>query len=243
MVPDIGSNVDAQSSFDLRLVSDILMQLNVVRKNTVLYPRGHPQLEASLSRITRFLEKHFAYHSSLTLAVTRDSLILGEWELPRTNPIFQELASHLHEHSIYQISFSPGITSEEIHLLCRVLSGDPLCIERGEKVTDALVRMGITHVSLSVLDVSQFEFSDETEVDLDEQLLCEGSSGASWQNYIRALLEKGAEEALTEEEDGIELTNVDPVLLAQFLNQMEKRTSKKLSYDREIGRASCRERV
>lgn len=232
MVPDIGSHIDAQDSFDLKLVSDILMQLNVVRKNTVLYPRGHPQLEASLSRITRFMEKHFAYHPALTLAVTRDSLILGEWELPRTNPIFQELAAHLHEHSIYQISFSPGVNSEEIHLLCRVLSGDPLCIERGEKIVDALNRMGVRYISLSILDVSQFEFSEETEVDLDEQLLCEGSSGASWQNYIRALLEKGAEEGLTEEDDGIELTNVDPVLLAQFLNQMEKRASKKVSYDR-----------
>ena len=226
---------DPRASFDLKLVSDILMQMNIVRKNTVLYPRGHPQLEASLSRIAGFLEQHFQYHPDLTLAVTRDSLILGEWEMPRTNPIFQELAAHLHERSIYQISLAKGVTGDEIHIFCRVLSGDPLVIERGEDLVPALTRHGVTHLSLSILDVSQFEFSEESEVDLDEQLATEGKSGASWQNYIRALLEKGVEEeAFTQEEDGIELTNVDPVLLSQLLNRMERQREQHVSYDRVV---------
>ncbi|MEW5734079.1 MAG: hypothetical protein AB1921_04445 [Thermodesulfobacteriota bacterium] len=223
-------------ALDIKLVSDIIMQLNIVRKNSALYPKGHPQLDSSLSRLMGFLSQHFNYSRDLSLAVARDSLILGGLELPRNNPIFQEYAAFLHAKSIYHFAIMPGITPEEAHNFHLLLSGEKNLALPGESLTESLARLGIAHIELKLLDMSRFTFAEVTEIDLEQQLAAEGRSGSSWQTYIKTLLEKGTEEAFTTDEGGIELSNVDPVKLAKFVNSLESKQDKTVSYDKAVAK-------
>ncbi len=217
---------------DLKLVSDILMQLNIVRKNARIYPPGHPQLNASVRRVADLLNEHFSYTPELAFAVTSDSLILGDQELAKSNPIFVEFAEHLHAKSIFSLALKSGITAEEILSLNRVLAGDFIPEREGEPLPDVLSRMGVTHAEVGIMDWSGMTYTDSVEVDGTRGTGRGG--GASWEGYVRGLLENGAEQALTEDEDGIELTNVDPKMLAEFLNQLDNRRDANLSYDKVI---------
>jgi hypothetical protein len=224
----------AEQGLDIRLVGEIITQLNIIRKNTALYPRGHPQMEASLARALGFLEKHFAYSKELSLALTRDSVMVGDVELSARNPIFREYASVLHDRSVYSLILEKGLDLDNLYLFNRILSGDPSCTQKGEALDAALAKNSARFIKIELLDERKFAFEPIDEIDLDKQLEEQGSSGASWQSHIKKLLEKGAGEALTEDEDGIELTNVDPQLLADFLNKLEKGSGHDLSYDKAV---------
>ena len=107
---------------DLKLVSDIIVQFNIVRKNTKIYPSGHPRLNASLERVLDLLDQHFAYAEKLPLGITRESLLVGERELPRGNPIFAEFAKQLHERSIFSLILTRGVDSNELLVFNLALS-------------------------------------------------------------------------------------------------------------------------
>jgi len=226
----------SEQGIDIRLVGEIITQLNIVRKNTALYPRGHPQMEASLTRALGFLERHFSYSDRLSLALTRDSVMIGDVELSSRNPIFREYASVLHDRSVYSLVLEKGLDLDNLYSYNRILSGDSTLVTKGEPLDKALARNSVSFIKIELLDERKFTFEPIDEIDLDRQLEEQGSSGASWQSHIKRLLEKGADEALTEDEDGIELTNVDPELLADFLNKLEKRAGHDLSYDKAVAK-------
>ncbi|MFP4475407.1 MAG: HEAT repeat domain-containing protein [Desulfatibacillaceae bacterium] len=227
-----------QPAFDFRLVSDILMQYNVTRKNTRMYPKGHPQLEASFERVCGLLERHFVHADDLGLAITGDSIMIGEYALPRNNPIFRELAQGLHEQSVYSLVMEKGVTADELQATNRVLMGEEGWATPGRPLNEQLARHGVQHVRVSTLEWSESDFTMEEEVDLGDEDAAPGTVGASWESFVRHLLsrESDADEVFVDSDDGIELANVDPEVLAEFVKKLEQKKDMDLSYDKVVAR-------
>lgn len=228
-------NISNKDVFDLKLVSDIIVQLNIVRKNTKMYPNGHPAMESSVNRALAFLDSHFAYTDELAMAVTANSLIIGEQHLPSSHPIFAEFASYLHEQSVYSLCIKQGVTGDELVAANRALMGEPeYAPAKGETLQQKFIELGVAAIEVKVLSWDNADFLDKDVIDLDKELQKDVAGETSWEDYVRRLLQKGAEDALTMADDGIELTNVDPENLAKFLNSLEKKKDDGLSYDKVV---------
>jgi len=224
-----------KDAFDLKLVSDIIVQLNIVRKNTKMYPNGHPAMETSVNRALSFLDSHFAYADELAMAVTANSLIIGEQHLPSSHPIFAEFAFFLHEQSVYSICIKQGVTGDELVAANRILMGeDEYAPAKGETLQQKFIDFDVTAIELKVLSLDAADFMDKDVIDLDKELQKDVAGETSWEDYVRRLLQKGADDAFTMADDGIELTNVDPEKLAKFLNSLEKKKDDGLSYDKAV---------
>jgi HEAT repeat protein len=179
---------------DLKLASNILIQLNIVRKNSRIYADGHPALQASVRRTLQLLGEFFANAEAFSLAVTRDSLLLGDHEFPRQNVIIAELVSYLHNQSIYVFTLKRGITEEEFLQVNRLLSSEGKTLLSGTPLDEAVARLAGGHAEIRLIDWTASEFTDETEIDLAKQARDAGSGESSWESFIRHLLQQDAED-------------------------------------------------
>ena len=179
---------------DVKLASKILVQLNIVRKNSRIYADGHPALRASVRRTLQLLEEFFANADAFSLVVTRDSLLLGDYEFPRQNPIVAEFVSYLHNQSIYVFSLKRGITDEEFLQINRLLSGAGESLPPETSLDEAVSRLAGGHAEIRLIDWSTSEFTDEAEIDLAGQDRAAGSGETSWESFIRQLLHPGADD-------------------------------------------------
>lgn len=216
---------------DLQLISDIIMQLNIVRKNTSLYPEDHPQLKMCMARVTRALEKHFyeTLHQELVLGVVGDSLLADGAELADANPIYAEFSEFLHDRSILSLTIENGFSRDEMLLAISVLTDE----SSQSDLAKALADHEVTHVSVSIMDYDNLKFTENLDATDDIEEEEEGESGQGvWQEYVRGLLEKAGDHAFTSSDQGILLTDIDPEKLADFLNQLENNKDMELSYDK-----------
>jgi hypothetical protein len=170
-----------------KLAAGILVQLNILRKNSRIYADGHPALQAAVRRTLQLLEQFFAGGEELSLTVTRDSLFFGAHEFPSQNPVVAEFIASLHDLSIYVFTLKPGLTETELVQLTRILSGE----QKPETALDAAVgRVTGGHADVRLIDWSASEFTDEAEIDLTAG----GSEATSWEAFIRHLLQQGGDD-------------------------------------------------
>ena len=193
-IPAASGAPPAKQPPDLKLASNILIQLNIVRKNSRIYADGHPALQASVRRTLQLLGEFFANAEAFSLAVTRDSLLLGDHEFPRQNVIVAELVSYLHNQSIYTFTLKRGITDEEFLHVNRLLSSEGKTLPSGTSLDEAVARLAGGHAEIRLIDWSASEFTDETEIDLAKQARATGSGETSWESFIRHLLQQDAED-------------------------------------------------
>jgi hypothetical protein len=192
--PAVSGAPPAKQPSDLKLASNILIQLNIVRKNSRIYADGHPALQASVRRTLQLLGEFFANAEAFSLAVTRDSLLLGDHEFPRQNVIVAELVSYLHNQSIYTFTLKRGITDEEFLHVNRLLSTEGKTLPSGTSLDEAVARLAGGHAEIRLIDWSASEFTDEIEIDLAKQARATGSGETSWESFIRHLLQQDAED-------------------------------------------------
>ena len=59
-------------SLDARLLSDAIIEINILRHKITIYPKGHPIVEESLSKVFDFLQQLFELRPEITLKVAKD---------------------------------------------------------------------------------------------------------------------------------------------------------------------------
>ncbi|MFA5027327.1 MAG: hypothetical protein WC713_05580, partial [Candidatus Methylomirabilota bacterium] len=216
----ISAPMAAKPALDVKLASTLIVQLNILRKNTKIYPDGHPALLASVGRTAKLLHEFFARTDTFALAVAKDALLVGQHQLPRSNPIVAEFATHLHDQSIYALSLKRGIAEPELAQVARLISGDTAALPPDTPLPEAISQASRGHAEIRLLDWSGSEFSDEAEIDLTDRAAAAGADGTSWESFIRRLLQRG-DEALLAGEGGIALSEVNAEKLARLTDRLE----------------------
>jgi hypothetical protein len=209
----------SRAGVDLKLVSDILIQLNILRKNTKIYPDGHPALRTSVGRAARLLQAFHAQYEILAFTVARNTLQIGKQQLPPSNPIVAEYAAHLRDQSIHAMSLKRGITDEGLIRVSRLLSGDPKALPPEMSLAEAIAQASGGLAEVRLLDWSASEFADVPEIDLSNRAAA-GSSESSWDAFIRRLVQRG-DEALLGGEQGLALSEVGTEKLAALADKLE----------------------
>ncbi|MBI9074521.1 MAG: HEAT repeat domain-containing protein [Desulfatibacillum sp.] len=207
-------------------MSDVVMQLNIVRKNSALYPDGHPQLKMAMARVSTVLRKYFheAQGQDLVLGVVGESLIAGQLELA-PNAALAEFAAFLHDKSVLSLTIKKGLTSDELVTVGRVLGEDPLPGTGRTDLAKVLESLGVVHVTVSQLDYENLRFTEDLNATETEDAGNESDDGG-WQGYVRGLLGQVA----MYDRESVSLLNVNGEEIAKLLNQMEENADSRMSY-------------
>lgn len=111
-----------EPSLDTRLLGQAVIELNIARKNSSIYPEGHVQLARSIDRAYQVFRTLLETMPLVTLGVAKDCLFIGHNYLDRKNPVFKDFSLALHSRDIAAITFKRGLLKDDILQLCRVLT-------------------------------------------------------------------------------------------------------------------------
>ena len=210
---------------DARLLSDAIIELNISRRNVSIYPAEHPAVRQSLAKAYGHLEKLFELRDEITIAIAKDTIIVDEYYLDRKNPVFREFALHLNRLNIACLTFTKGLSRDEIFSFHKILSEKPSELNE-EIITKRLHDEGVVHIKPGFIDYSAFVAREGTE-----RPGSDASTGKGlWERYVYGLMTG----TLVRGEISGSLSSIPPERLAGIINQFNTCEFDEESYDRVI---------
>jgi|Deesub1362A_J573_1020465.scaffolds.fasta_scaffold00004_279 hypothetical protein len=206
---------------DARLLSEAVIELNISRRNVGLYPPEHAIIKDSIARAHSLLESLFELRSEITLGIAKDALVIDEHTLDRKNPVFKEFALSLHNKGIAAITFSSGLTKEELVGLHELITMKDA--PTGKGIVELAEKKGIRHITLNPIDFSTFKF-------IEGARRAEGAGGDTLEDYVYGLLEG----KLTTDDSAAALLSAPPEEVASLLNNAMSADTKDETYERVI---------
>lgn len=208
-------------SIDAKILSDVVIELNISRRNTGLYPPEHPILKESINRAFELLKKLFELRGSISLGIAKDALIIDEYILDSNNSVFQEFALSLHIRGIASITFYNGIEIEELVFLNELITSYEGI--KGKALLEIAEKKGLGHISLRLVDLSSFRFvkGPSKPGTLESNI---------WEDYIYGLLEG----RLSDKDVEDVIIHIPPDQIALFINSQLPADASEETYDRLI---------
>jgi len=213
---------------DAQLLSEAIFELNVSRRNVNIYPAGHPSVERSLDRAFNSLERLFELRHEITFAVAKDTIIIEDSVLDKKNAAYREFALHLSGMNIAYVTFSAGLTKDELYEFLSFLSLDASDLSP-EALQEAVEGYNLVHIKTGFIDYGAFSFGEGRTEHEDGTSAGRGGTGL-WERYVRGLLDgtlqtEGASDVLQE---------IPPETLAEMLNTTDPGKIKEAGCERVI---------
>lgn len=191
-----------------KALATLIIELNIARRNTAAYPKGHQVIAASLAKVLSVYEKLLELHEELVLGVTSDALMVDGVLFEKSNLVYRDFSRVLFEHGIGALTFHRGVTIEELGSFASIL-----CIKR-----DQIFKLGgieqvwknarISSISIRPIRYDLFQTTDTDSIDPATEPV-EGL----WDRFAREL-------TLGETTQGIGgAPSLDPEILAEILNK------------------------
>ncbi|TNF53593.1 HEAT repeat domain-containing protein [bacterium] len=209
-------------SLDARLLSDAIIEINILRHKATLYPEGHPSLEEALRRVLELLQDLFELRPEITLKVAKDVLIIDESYLDKKNPIYKEFALSLSAKTIAYLTFSQGLTKEELFTFYQFISKD-FEDASPEAIQEDFKGCNTPHVTVGFVDYSAFSFKEGEIEDGD-------SEKHLWEKYVQLLFEG----TLQKEEEYSAISEIPPEVFAHLVNETATDSMSDETYERVI---------
>ncbi len=108
---------------DSGLLSQVISELNIARKNFAIYPLGHSQIAISVDKALRAAFQADEFPAALVLGAAKDHIFTDNSQLDFKNPVHREFAHALHSLNIAAISFANGLTKQELCDFLKVIAG------------------------------------------------------------------------------------------------------------------------
>jgi len=154
----------AELSLDTRLLGQAVIELNIARKNSSIYPEGHVQLAHSIDRAYQVLKRLLETMPWVTLGVAKDCLFIGDNYLDRKNPVFKDFSLALYSRDIAAITFKRGLLRDDILQLCRVLTLDTDAIREAGGIDAVMGGNSSEQIQVQALDYTRLHFTEEEEI-------------------------------------------------------------------------------
>jgi HEAT repeat protein len=206
---------------DARLLSRVVIELNIARRVIALYPGSHDLVQNALDKAYESLQELFELRPSTTLSVARETLFVDEYFLERKNPVFREFALALSKLNIARITFVKGTTREELYGLHHFLCADTGGLTAAG-LRELLERQGFRNLRVELVDFRSFTFFEGRAARGDDATLME--------RYIKGCMDGTLLPADVQEL----VAGVPPEQLAENLNRAGGGTTHPEAYDRVI---------
>jgi hypothetical protein len=113
----------------------------------------------SLNQVNDLLQQILLLRPEVTLAVGKDTFVVGTHTLDKKNHLYKQFVQHLRGMGIASIGFSPGITLDELYDFHHFIS-----IQRkglsSEEIRDSLNKYNLSHINIGFLDYGVFLFEE-----------------------------------------------------------------------------------
>ena len=149
---------------EIKLLADIVVQLNILKKNLAIYPEGHLLITQSTSAALEALQKSFQISPVVTIGAAKEYLYLGGRRIETKNPVFRDFAATLNRLGITSLFISQGLQAEELLRLQRILGMRPEDVRARGDIASVAAAAGLEHVRIRLLDYSMFRPTDEAEI-------------------------------------------------------------------------------
>ncbi len=211
----------ADSFPDIACIADAISELNITRKNVLIYPDEHAQIQSSITRSFDALYRFFTTSSKLLVTITDKALIIGNEVLDPHNKRFKEFADSLRQHEIVSIAFLKGLEKDEILRFFRLIAARPETIRKQGGIEKAVRGNTLFHIEIKTIDFSKLHLTEETKIIVDQtNKKTEIDSNSTWHKLVMSLVSG----IITDSELGVDLFDmrqVPPVELAKFLNDQK----------------------
>jgi hypothetical protein len=203
--PPDSSQVSIAADQLLKTVSD----LNIARKNRMIYPEGHANVQRSLLQAHQRIETILEQIGQLTLSTANETLLVANQCLDARNNSPKEMADVLKKHAIAALAFDQGLQHEELGDLLGVLVRDPEDIRENGGISECVKPSEFSHTHVYPLDYSSLEITEEEEIARSDS---HGKTSV-WDRFVKHLYISSALG-----KDGDPGLLADPISLAGMLN-------------------------
>lgn len=163
MVPahPVADNAPAQG---FKAVCDAMMDLNIARKNMLIYPSHHEQARRSLKRACTTIREAAGCFAPLTITVLPDQLMVGAHPLDPKSALFKELSQTLKLRGIAAVTFHSDLTDEELVGLLQLMNQDAERIQAEGGIEKAAAGLSLARIVLHPVDYSKLHVTNEEEI-------------------------------------------------------------------------------
>jgi hypothetical protein len=140
-------------------LADALHALTRSIQNMAMYPFGHPLVEKSLAASTDAFQVVLEDYRSITLAVTRDQLILNTEVISESSGDLQDLAMLLYDLDIMAFEVRQGLHSDELSGFLQILTIARRKKLKGQNLAAVLVEHDIERIVLHPIQYDALRFT------------------------------------------------------------------------------------
>lgn len=197
---------------DIKSLATLIIELNIARRNSVAYPKGHPVVAASLAKVLLVYEQLLSKHEELILGITSDSLMVDGAILEKSNVVYRDFSRALFERGIGALVFHRGLTIGELTNFTTILGLKREQINQHGGIEQVWIKARIMAMTIRPIRYDLFQATDEDYITADRTIL---SGEGLWKKFARELTLG----ELVHGSSGDSDTSLDPVILAEILNQ------------------------
>ena len=204
------SNDIPANKVDAKSLAALIVELNISRRNCLAYPKGHPIIAASLTKVLRAYEELLSKHDEVILGVTSDTLMMDGNLLEKSNVVYRDFSRVLFERGIGALVFQRGLTIEELNNFAIILALKREQIQQHGGIEQVWAKARIAAMTIRPIRYDLFKTTDEGGVSADLPV----ETGENlWDRFARELtlgeLPPGSSSDIY----------LDPEILAEVLNQ------------------------
>jgi hypothetical protein len=209
---------DNSPVLDKKLLADVIYELNICRKNFLIYPVGHVQTKQSIEKCHTLIHSLLELAPKITIGAAKEKLFVGNVLIEDKAHSVKDLALAFKEHEFARITFYQKISDDDLACFFRLMAKDPEEVEGLGGFDKALAANGTDTIKIKFIDYSKFHHTEEKEINRTEKQKLQTEESSIWTEYISNLLTG----SLSTSGQGIPVKRtkgIHPSQLAIFLNE------------------------
>jgi hypothetical protein len=173
-------------AIDPRVFSNLIVQLNISRRNSQSYPKGHQVVDATLHKVLHTYGDLRSTGEELVIGVACDTLLIGNTPLEKTNRVFRDFARVLYERGIGALVLHRGLTIHELRNFVSILGARREDIDRDGGIQSIWEKSGISSIEIRPICYDSFTATEEARIISDDPP--EVAPEGLWERFARGLV-------------------------------------------------------
>ena len=146
---------------EIKLLAELIILLNILKKNLAIYPDGHHLTTQSTNAAIAAVEKCFQLSPVINIGAVKDNLFAAGRRLEGKSSVFRDVALSLTRLGIASISLVKGIAPDELVRLQRLLSMRLEDVRAQGGMVSIIAAAGLPNVRIILFDYSMFRPTEE----------------------------------------------------------------------------------
>ena len=196
----------------LELIGTTIIELNITRKNMLIYPPTHEQVRRSLERTYDRFKTTLNQINPLKLCIMPDGILVEGRPLDPKSSAIQQFAATLKQYGVVVLVVTPMPLKAHLGRFIQLLTTDPEKLRAQGGITAEVNRQQLKNIDVRMMDYSKLHLTEEREIRQSRQSKDKGAASSVWQQFVNHVLNAPA---------GIDVSGsnmIDPSRLADLIN-------------------------